>query len=190
MILCANLTETEAFAAEAALINAFNFIDGCELTNLVAGHHSHEAYDVEDFDKIYGAEELVESDITDRILVIKINKLYKRDMDDKELYNAVRGIWRASLKHVNDVDYVFGVYDSLIVAVYKPARWFRCKDALDRLPRQQLVINSDNENRVFFEDDSFENGEPLDKKAKFYLGKSISKLSLNQSAQNPITYIE
>lgn len=190
VILCSNLTETEAFAAEAALINAFNYIDGCDLTNLVAGHHSHSAYSVEDFDKIYGAEDLSEADITDKVLVIKINKLYKREMSEKELYDSVRGIWRASLSHVKDIDYVFGVYDSLIVAVYRPTKWYRCKDSLDKLPRSEIVITSKNENRLFFEDEHFEKGEQLDKKAKFYLGKSISKLSLNQSAQNPITYIE
>lgn len=50
------------------------------LTNIVAGHHSAEALDVESFEKIYGAVELQESDIRHRIMVIKINKLYQRGM--------------------------------------------------------------------------------------------------------------
>ncbi len=43
-------------------------------------------------------------------------------MDEKLLYNSVRGIWRASKERVKTVEYVFGVYNSLIVAVFKPSR--------------------------------------------------------------------
>ena len=42
-------------------------------------------------------------------------------MDDKVLYDAVRGVWRVLKEKVRTVEYVFGVYNSLIVAVYKPS---------------------------------------------------------------------
>ena len=119
-----NLTESEAFAAEASLINAFNYISDIGLTNIVSGHHSSEALSVEEFEKEYGAVELQQSDIMHKILVIKINKLYKRDMDAKTLYDTVRGVWRASMNRVKQVEYVIGVYNSLIVAVYKPTQWY------------------------------------------------------------------
>jgi hypothetical protein len=38
-------------------------------------------------------------------------------------------------------------------------------------------------------DDDFENGLPHDDNEGFYYGKSIAKLKVNQSAQNPITYL-
>ena len=107
-------------------------------------------------------------------------------MDEKELYDAVRGIWRVSKEKVKTIEYVFGVYDSLIVAVYKPSKWFVCKEAKDRLPRQDIVLTPKNENRLFFED---ENYETLDENESFYIEKSIAGLKLNQSAQNPITYL-
>ena len=147
VIINCNLTEAEAFAAEAALINAFNYVSDMGLTNIVSGHHSSEVLSVETFEKIYGTEELRESDITHNILVIKINKLYRRDMDRDELYETVRGVWRASLNRVREVEYVFGVYNSLIVAVYKPTCWYRCKEAMDKLPRQDVVLTSKTENR-------------------------------------------
>ncbi len=190
IIINCNLTESEAFAAEAALINAFNYVSGCGLTNIVAGHHSSEALSVEDYEKIYGAVELQESDIRHRIMIIKINKLYHRGMEDSNLYDAVRGVWRAALNRVMTVDYVFGVYNSLIVSVYKPTEWFLCKDAADRLPRRDIILDSRTENRVFFEDKAFERDEPLDDAQKFYLYKSIAGLKLNQRAQNPITYLD
>ena len=47
-------------------------------------------------------------------------------------------------------EYVFGVYNSLIVAVYKPSEWFVCKEAKDRLPGQDIVFTPKIENRLFF----------------------------------------
>ncbi|CAI3488408.1 hypothetical protein CIRMBP1210_02008 [Enterococcus cecorum] len=123
-------------------------------------------------------------------MVIKSNQLYQREMDEKLLYNSVRGIWRASKERVKTVEYVFGVYNSLIVAVYKPSRWYVCKDAPDKLPRKDIVLTPKLENRLFFEDNSFEKGLSMDDNERFYLGKSIARLKVNQSAQNPNTYLD
>ncbi len=189
VIINANLTEEEAFAAEASLINAFNYVSDVGLTNIVAGHHSSEALTVDEYERINGAVELEEKDIKHRILVIKINRLYHIDMDEKLLYDVVRGVWRVSKEKVKTMEYVFGVYNSLIVAVYKPSEWFVCKEAKDRLPRQDIVLTPKTENRLFFVDERYEHGFPLDENEEFYIGKSIARLKLNQSAQNPITYL-
>lgn len=188
IIINSNLTEEEAFAAEASLINAFNYVSGAGLTNIVSGHHSAEALSVDEYERINGAVELEEKDIRHKILVIKINRLYQRGMDEKVLYDAVRGVWRASKEKVKTVEYVFGVYNSLIVAVYKPSEWFVCKEAKDRLPRQDIVLIPKTENRLFFVDERYEQGFLLDDNESFYIGKSIARLKLNQSAQNSITY--
>lgn len=189
IIINCNLTESEAFAAEAALINAFNYVNDIGLTNIVAGYHSAEALSVEDFEKIYGAEELREEDIKHKILVIKINKLYRRNIPTDVLYDSVRGVWRASMSNAQSVEYVFGVYNSLIVAVYKPTKWYRCKEAPAKRPRQDEILTPQTENRIFFVDEDFEHGLPLDENETFYYGKSIAGLKLNQGAQNPITYL-
>lgn len=92
IIINSNLTEQEAFVAEASLINAFNYISDTRLTNIVSGHHSSEALSVEDFEKINGAIPLQENDIKHKILVIKINQLYQKGMDEHSIYEVVRGI--------------------------------------------------------------------------------------------------
>lgn len=148
-----------------------------------------EALSVDEYERINGAVELEEKDIRHTILVIKINRLYQRGMDEKVLYDAVRGVWRASKEKVKTIEYVFVVYNSLIVAVYKPSEWFVCKEAKDRLPRQDIVLTPKTENRLFFVDVRYEQGLPLDENESFYIGKSIAGLKLNQSAQNPITYL-
>lgn len=38
-------------------------------------------------------------------------------------------------------------------------------------------------------DERYEQGLPYDENKEFYIGKSIVGLKLNQSAQNPITYL-
>lgn len=133
--------------------------------------------------------ELTEKDIRHRILAVKINQRYEEGMDEQAKYNAIRGIWRISRNSVDDVEYVFGVYKSRIVGVYKPSKWFVCKDAKDMLPRPDIVLTAKNENRLFFIDESFEAGLPMDENERFYFGKSIAKIQMNQSTQNPVTYL-
>lgn len=185
------LSESEAFAAEASLINYLNFTKREDLTNLVAGHHVHEGLTVEEFEQQYGAECLSETDIKHNILVIKINKRYHRDMNDRELYEAVRGIWKASINSIKKqkVEYVFGVYNQLIVAVYKPDAWHYVHEMID-VPRQE-EINGENyekvKNRIYF---TCRDYKALDDNQQFYQHKSIANLAVNRSSQNPISYLK
>ena len=185
-----SMTESEAFAAEAALINMLSFLSTDMLTNAVAGHHVHEAMTVEDFDLLYGAEHLKQEDIQHSIMVIKINKLYRKGMNPKELYDIVRGNWRASMVSIQkrNVEYVFGVYNQLIVTVYKPDEWHYVHDRIDvpqieSLDEETLERGKD---RVYFICRDYEH---LDENQQFYLHKSIADLKVNQSSQNPITYL-
>ena len=183
------LTESEAFAAEASLINLLNFTSEIKLSNIVAGHHVHESLTVEDFELRYGAEHLKEEDIKHNILVIKINRLFHWNMTPKELYDATRGNWIVSISRARrEIDYVFAVYNQLIVAVYKPDEWHYVREMID-VPRPHEFKNGIDEKvaaRVYF---ISKNYEALDESQQFYLHKSIAGLKVNQSAQNPVTYL-
>ena len=184
------LSENEAFVAEATLINLLNRMPNLQLTNEVAGHHVHESLTAEEFEQQHGAVPLEIGDIKHSILVIKINKLYRTGMSEAELYDAVRGFWAASLKSIaaKKVEYVFGVYNGLIVAVYKPDEWHYTHEMID-IPQRGILKEEDYEqlkNRVYF---ICKNYNVLDDAGKFYLHKSIVNLKVNQSAQNPITYL-
>jgi hypothetical protein len=184
------LSEKEAFVAEASLINLLKCMPEIKLTNEVSGHHIHECLTVEQFELWHGAVHLEKEDIKHSILVIKINKLYRRDMSEMELYDAVRGFWAASLKTIETrkVKYVFGVYNGLIVAVYKPDEWHYGYEMID-IPQRDVVKPEEFEklkNRVYF---ICKNYSDLDEEGQFYLNKSIVNLKVNQSAQNPITYL-
>ena len=190
IIIAWGLSENEAFAAEAALINLLNCLGKTKLSNEVSGHHIHEALTVEDFELMYGAVPLKKEEIKHGILVIKINKLYRKGMNEEELYDAVRGFWAVSLKSIKErnVQYVFGVYNGLIVAVYKPDEWHYTYEMID-IPQKELLKPEKYEkmkNRVYFICKDY---KKLDDEGKFYLNKSICELKLNQSAQNPVTYL-
>ena len=184
------LSEQEAFAAEASLINLLNVISDVRLTNIVAGHHVHESLTVEAFEQRFGAEPLKIEEIKHNILVIKINKLYRPNMSNYEIYDAVRGMWRVSLNSIKskDIRYVFAVYNSLIVGVYKPDEWHYVYENID-LPQRDKMDNDTFErlkNRVYF---ICERYNELDDEGCFYLHKSIAELKVNQSAQNPVSYL-
>jgi hypothetical protein len=190
LILNWGLTEEEAFAAEATLINLMNYISPEALTNAVAGHHVHESLTVEDFELRYGAEHLKPEDIQHNILCIKINRRYHRDITPKELYDAVRGIWRVSMNTIkrNHIEYVFGVYNQLIVAVYKPDEWHYVHEQIDAPHLNELDAEAleKSRNRIYFTCADY---AQMDENQRFYLHKSIADLKVNQSAQNPITYL-
>ena len=191
LIINWGLSEDEAFIAEATLINLLNYMPDIQLTNEVAGHHTHGSCTVEEFELQYGAVPLNPEDIKHSIIVIKINRLYRRDMSPAELYDIVRGYWAASLKSIENrkVKYVFGVYNGLIVAVYKPDEWHYVDEMLNT-PQADLLTPDDYERlkgRVYFICNDFNN---LDEEGAFYLHKSIANLKVNQSAQNPITYLK
>lgn len=190
LIINWGLSESEAFVAETSLINLLKYVPDVKLTNEVSGHHVHNSLMVEEFEKTYGAVPLELEDIKHSILVIKINKLYRCDMSEAELYDIVRGYWVASLKSIakRKVEYVFGVYNGLIVAVYKPDEWHYGYEMIDA-PQKDILKPEDYErikNRVYF---ICKNYNVLDEEGCFYLNKSIVNLKVNQSAQNPITYL-
>ena len=149
------LTESEAFASEASLINLTNYLS---------------------------------EDIKHKLLVIKVNKLYNRHMSATETYDIVRGIWNASIIRASQADYVLGVYNSLIIACYKPNRWYKVSECtVDKLPKHTQDSDLSNmQNRIFFECDNI---ETLDENQLFYLNKSIENMKHIQKSQNPISYI-
>lgn len=166
------LTEDEALRTEAALINAFNYINSDpsnKLTNLVAGHHSIGAQTVEDLDKLYSAEPLDLNTVKANVLIIKINKLYQSTMTDEELYDTVRASWNVNIDTANNVDYVFAVYKSLIVGVYKDPQWFKCSEFGIK------NLNAEEASKFLKED---KNGEQNQEriKARLELIKNYSKL--------------
>ena len=182
------LCEPEAFASEASLINLLNYLSPASLSNIVSGHHSTGCLTVEEIERQFGAELLQEQDFKHKLLVIKVNKLYHRHMSEQELYDIVRGVWRADIQKDRQTDYVLGVYNNLIIGCYKPTRWYRVFDVTpDKLPLHTRNRNLEEiKKRIFFECNDI---KVTDKNQLAYLHKSIQNIEYIQKSQNPISYI-
>ncbi len=111
--------EKTAFEIEAALIDV---LDIKNLTNLQSGHHSSEfgIMTTDEINSMYDAEELAAHD---PIMLVNINKLYRRDMTQVELYEATRSSWVIGKKRREDTKYAISVYRGLTREVYEIVSW-------------------------------------------------------------------
>jgi uncharacterized protein len=159
------LTEKEAFEIEAALID-FIRLEG--LTNIVGGHHSdsHGRMSIREVVIQYDAPKIV---IVEPVILITVNRLFRRDMNDDELYEVTRGNWVVGERR-NKAKFAFSVYKGTVRQVYEIQQWFpvaaRSQDAKtqDRW-RFNGVVAQD---------------------LQHYIGGSVEKYI---GAQNPIKYV-
>jgi len=119
-ILAHGLRDDEtAFRVEAAVIDALGI---GSLTNRVSGWKSLQVgrMSLDDLVGFYAAKP---AKITYPVLLIRINKLFRKGMTERELYEATRGIWRVGPRR-NHVQYSFAVFHGLVREVYAVNRWF------------------------------------------------------------------
>lgn len=164
-ILRYELTEKEAFEIEAAVID---FIGIENLTNSVKGHHTERGkISCKELDVIYSAEKI---NITDNVLIIKINSLYRTGMTVDEIYEATRESWVLSKDRAETVDYVLSVYSGIVREVFKPTKWY-------------TVESEKGKARLGFE------GEIAEQSVRDrYIFKSIDEY-LKKGNANPIQYV-
>jgi len=70
-----------------------------------------------------------EVDIREHAVLIKINQLYRYEMDADSLYDTTRGVWviggRNDGGRRDCPDYAFSVFRGIIIEVYKIKHWYR-----------------------------------------------------------------
>jgi len=163
IVLIHGLKEKESFAAESSLID---FIGIDNLTNVVRGHFSKTGIDdLEDLKIKYEAEKAV---FQESVLLININKLYKRKMSQDDIYKIVRKYWRINLNRARTIKIVCAVSQGIIRGVFYQDKW--------------LVSKRPDRRRYFI-------GRPSNAAdTKRYLNKSVNKY-WKKGAQYPIKYI-
>ena len=111
---------------------------------------------------------LLREDITDNIVIIKINRLYRSDMTDEELYEATRGVWKRKIESVENADYALSVAFGKVKEVYKIFQWLPA----GTIPMKTRNIDPDHcVGRIEFNGE-IASGEIRSK----YIGKDVSKL--------------
>jgi hypothetical protein len=157
------LTEKEAFEVEASLID---FID--DLTNIVIGHHSDNRglMSVAEVIAQYNAPSI---EIAEPVILITVNRLFRRNMNGDDLYEITRGNWVVGERR-NKAKFAFCVYTGVVRQVYEIQEWFpikaRSQDAKtqDRWRFTGIVAQD----------------------LQHYVGGSVEKYI---GAQNPIRYV-
>ena len=179
-ILVHGLDEETALKVEAAAIDLIGIEN---LTNQQRGHGSstYGKIEVSTLEARYVCEELSREDIKHNVILIRINNLYRNDMTPLELYEATRGYWRVNPDQARKAEFVFSVYDGMIVEVYQPMQWFPGLSTFST--RIELVSEERCKPRYEFVGKIAE-----DKIRSLYIGKSVAGLFSN-GEQNPIKYI-
>ena len=177
-ILVHGVDENTAFKVEAA---AIDLIGVDKLTNAQRGHHvaTYGRIEVNTLNARYASEELFNQDITDNVMMIRVNKYYRNTMLPFELYDITRCCWKVNKEKADKVKYVFSVYEGMVLEVYAVTQWLPAHSTLQYSAGEVL---SQDVNRYEFVGRIAE-PEVQNK----YKNKSVANL-FNKGEQNPIKY--
>jgi len=111
-------SESEAFNIESVIIDMLQ-LQWNRLTNIVKWHWSEENWimDLEDIKIKYEAEEAIFD--KDKIILININSLYKKNMSYEEIYEATRKSWVVDPLRANNATIICSVYRWIIREVFE-----------------------------------------------------------------------
>ncbi len=111
---------------------------------------------------------LEREDITDDIIIIKLNKSYRPGMSSEELYDITRGCWKRRIESVERAKYALAVYQGEVIEVYRIFAWYSSLEEIrDTVPFDPEVERG----RIIFKGEVAK--EEIRQK---YMGKNVSKL--------------
>ena len=120
---------------------------------------------LEDIKIKYEAEDAV---IEEPVILININNLYQKDMNENEIYDATRKSWRININRIVNIKIACSVYRGIIREVFLIEKWLLSSEVEGRYMFQGKVAPKDLRNK--------------------YLNKSVSKY-WKKGSQNPIKYV-
>jgi len=166
VILRHGLSERESLIVEAAMID---YIGLDNLANLVCGHtEDNGLMDLKDLKIKYEAQEA----FFDRpVLLININKQFKKDMSDKNIYEVTRKYWKINIDKAKEFEIICAVSQGIIREVFELNKWTK-------------ATSEEQKGRSYFTGHI-----ASDKIRNKYIDKSVNKFWLPGS-QNPIKYSE
>lgn len=166
--------ESMAYRVESAVIDVLSR-DG--LANKVRGKQS----------RVYGRMTLRQVigryakrvQISHPCVLIRINRLFRHDMSEQELYEATRGIWRIGDRR-NTVHYAMAVYEGVVREVYQIEAWHRAGSTPYRTRSRSDVRARDRH--------EFTGTKAPEAIRRRYVDRSVEAY-LPARSQNPIAYV-
>ena len=112
-------SEQEAYNIEAAAIGLLGLEN---LTNRVVGKDSLRfgRKRLSELEGYYAAKPVK---ITDPVILIRVNQLYRHGMPAEELYEITRGVWKLDFERASAMKYIFAVYEGVVREVYEVDKW-------------------------------------------------------------------
>jgi hypothetical protein len=166
--------EETALRIEAAVIDLLSLDD---LTNAVRGWRSIQLVrmSLEELIPYYAAKPVT---IEDPVLLIRINRLYRHGMPDKELYEATRGVWRLGSRRERS-RYAFAVFEGIVREVYAIDKWHPAGTLGYETRHEDLAVKGRWE---------FEGRVAPEGVRKRYVGGSVATY-FAKGSQSPIKYV-
>ena len=163
--------EEIAYEIEAALIEAYP-----GLSNKVSGHGTGD-YGCRHVDQIISEYRALAFEPYEPLILISISKSY--DEDGKDIYDAVRGVWRTDINRARRFKLVLAHRRGLVVGAFRPTIWLPATKA--NFPWLEADISG----RCGFE------GVPAEViVADNYIGKRVPEKFRTRGASNPVRFVE
>jgi hypothetical protein len=163
-------TAKAALQIEAALIDAYP-----GLANRVGGHESGD-YGCRHAAQIVAEYTATPFVATEPLILISIGRSY--DEEGKDIYDAVRGVWRISLARAARYKLVLAHRRGIVLGAYRPSRWLPATK--EHFPHLEDTAES----RIGFE------GEPAESAIwSAYVGKRVPDICRERGAANPVRFI-
>ena len=124
---------------------------------------------------------LTPTDISEDVVIIKINKSYYPGIAALELYDVTRGCWRRKIESVGSAKYALATCKGKVVEVYKINYWCPASE----LHRETIAYNPERHwNRIGFF------GSVADKEVREkYIGKSVKNF-FKRGEADPVKLIK
>jgi uncharacterized protein len=161
------LTEKEAFEIEATLIDYLNLHS---LANEVAGHEMNDRGQMTAIE-ISAKYRAAPARIKEPLLLIIINRLFRQNATETELYQAARGNWVLG-RRKDKAKYALAVYRGIVRAAYSIESW-KSVPVLSQTGKVKI--------RWRFR------GAPAPE-LDHYLGKSVTRY-IKKGSQSPVLYL-
>jgi hypothetical protein len=127
-----------------------------------------------------GRNYVISVSISEKVILININRLFQDNLTQDDLYEITRGIWRLKPERAKNAKYAFAVYQGTVVEVFCIHDWV---EAGSTEYSWREFTESEKENRYEFVGEIA--GDQIRNK---YLGKNIRGY-LPHGTQNPIRYV-
>lgn len=161
-ILRSGLSENQAKLLEASVIDLLGLN---VLTNGVRGHHEG-TVSRESARSIIEAQDAKRVQIQDRAILIRINREYRDEMSNSDLYDVTRNSWQVGPRS-EEADYAMAVYRGIVKEVFKIHEWHKVRGS-----RRREFIGEKAPETV----------------RKKYVGKAVRHY-FGKGSQNPIKYV-